>query len=150
MKLYLVQHGKAKSKDEDPQRPLTEAGRQETEKMAALAARMGVEVHQIRHSGKTRAAQTAAIFQEQLDPPSGLQAVDGLNPTDEVEPVAEHLKAAGETVMLVGHLPFMPGLAGWLVNRDPQAPPVPFRNSGILCLQLKEGEWSVDWHLTPG
>ena len=43
MKLYLVQHGEAKSKAEDPQRPLTERGREDVARVAlsppALACR---------------------------------------------------------------------------------------------------------------
>jgi phosphohistidine phosphatase len=35
MKLYLVQHGQAKSKAEDPQRPLTERGREGVMRVAA-------------------------------------------------------------------------------------------------------------------
>ena len=49
MQVYLVQHGKAQSKDVDPSRSLTERGRQETERVAALAARFG-------GGGHTRAA----------------------------------------------------------------------------------------------
>ena len=38
MKLYLVQHGEAKSKAEDPRRPLTERGKEEVARVAAFAA----------------------------------------------------------------------------------------------------------------
>jgi phosphohistidine phosphatase len=36
MKLYLVQHGKAKSKEEDPDRPLSMDGLEETKKVASF------------------------------------------------------------------------------------------------------------------
>ena len=39
MKLYLVQHGLAKSKDEDPERPLTADGGQAVERVGAWASR---------------------------------------------------------------------------------------------------------------
>ncbi len=35
MELYLVQHGEAKSKAEDPQRPLTQRGREDVARVAA-------------------------------------------------------------------------------------------------------------------
>ncbi len=38
MQVYLVQHGLAKSKEEDPARPLTAAGRDEVERVATAAA----------------------------------------------------------------------------------------------------------------
>ena len=58
MKLYLVQHGEAKSKKEDPQRPLTERGGEDVAQVVAFAAGAGVQVSQIRHSGKRRAEET--------------------------------------------------------------------------------------------
>ena len=59
MELYLVQHGEAMPKSLDRTRPLSEQGRQEVRQVAVSAARMGLAVGQIRHSGKTRAEQTA-------------------------------------------------------------------------------------------
>ena len=44
MKLYLVQHGEAKSKVEDPQRPLTERGKEDVARVTALAAGTGCQV----------------------------------------------------------------------------------------------------------
>ena len=60
MELLLVQHGEAKTEAEDPVRPLTERGADAVRSMAVWAARAGVKVDQIRHSGKRRAEQTAA------------------------------------------------------------------------------------------
>jgi len=64
MRLYLVQHGKAKSKDEDPDRPLTDQGRNDIKKVAVfLAENAGLKVTSIYHSGKTRARQTAEVLE---------------------------------------------------------------------------------------
>ena len=89
MKVYLVQHGQSEPESVDPARPLTAQGRQDAERVAAFAAGIGVEVRQIRHSGKTRAAQTAAIFGNALSPPGGVVAVSGLAPRDDVRPAAD-------------------------------------------------------------
>ena len=62
MKLYLVQHGEAKSKDEDEKRPLTDQGRQGVERVAAFLKGAGVETKRVIHSGKLRAEQTAEIL----------------------------------------------------------------------------------------
>jgi phosphohistidine phosphatase len=148
MKVYLVQHAESKSKDVDPNRSLTEGGRQDTVKVAVLAARMGLDVHQIRHSGKTRAEQTATILGEALSPPDGVVEVSGLAPLDEVEPVADELTKAAQPVMLVGHLPFMERLAGQMLTGDPESSVVQFRNAGIVCL-MREERWQVAWIITP-
>lgn len=148
--LYLVQHGQAKSKADDPARPLTDLGRQETERIAELIARLDLGIREIRHSGKTRAEETAVIFGRALDLSGKVTAVDGINPTDDVEPVAEGLKDEEWPVMLVGHLPFMPRLAGFLVEGDAEEAPVAFRYSGVVCLDHEGDSWRVNWQLNPG
>jgi phosphohistidine phosphatase len=149
MKLYLVQHGDAEPKSVDPARPLAERGRQETGRVAALAARLGLEVGQIRHSGKTRAEQTAAVLGEALSPPGGVVAVSGLAPKDNVGPVAQAVACETGPVMLVGHLPFLARLVGLLLTGDPDRTAVQFRNSAIVCLTREEEGWQVAWLLTP-
>ena len=48
MKLYLVQHGEACAKDVDPQRPLTEQGRADVDRLARLLASAGVRVERVK------------------------------------------------------------------------------------------------------
>ena len=148
--LYLVQHGQAKSKSDDPARPLADLGRQETERIAELAARLDLGIREIRHSGKTRAEETAIIFGRALGLSGKVTAVDGINPADDVEPVAKSLKDEEGPIMLVGHLPFMPRLVGFLVEGDAEEAPVAFRCSGVVCLVPEGGAWRVDWQLNPG
>ena len=52
MDLYLVQHGEARPESEDPARPLSERGRQEVACVARAAARLGLGIGVIQHSGK--------------------------------------------------------------------------------------------------
>ena len=51
-RVYLLRHGDAKPKDEDPERGLTDAGRTDVTRMAAWAAGAGIQVGEIRHSGE--------------------------------------------------------------------------------------------------
>ncbi len=149
MKIYLVQHGEAEAKSVDPARPLTARGRADVERAAALAARLGVQITHIRHSGKTRAEQTAQILGEALAPPGGVVAVSGLDPKDDVRPVAAALEREAQPVMLVGHLPFLARLAGRLLAGDEEQAPVEFHTAGIVCLNYEEGRWQVAWAMTP-
>ena len=149
MNLFLVQHGEAKSKAEDPERSLADAGAEATRRMAALAAVSGLRVDRIQHSGKRRAEQTAEILAEALKPAEGVIAGAGLNPNDDVRPMGETLMTKEETIMLVGHLPFMSRLASLLLTGDPEAGVVGFKTSGIVCLSRVEGEWSLSWAVTP-
>lgn len=149
MKIYLVQHGEAEPESVDPARPLTAQGRQDVQQVAAFAARLGLEVEQIRHSGKTRAEQTAEILGEALSPADGVVTVSGLAPNDNVRPVAEALAREAQPVMLVGHLPFLARLAGLLVTGNLDRSVVQFRNAGIVCLARQEDRWLIAWIVTP-
>src|ERR671919_59444 len=63
VRLYLVQHGEAKSEAEDPDRPLTDRGADQVRQVATLAGAAGlVMVERVVHSGKTRARQTAETW----------------------------------------------------------------------------------------
>ncbi len=150
MDFYLVQHGRAKPKEVDPERPLSDAGRQETQLVAELAAKLDLDVEEIWHSGKTRAEQTAAMFGQALPLMGSAIEKSGLNPTDDVKPVADDLRKGKRSIMIVGHLPFLQRLAGLLVNGDPEDAPVEFHNSGIVCLSREDGDWHVKWQLLPG
>ncbi len=149
MLIFLVQHGEAKSEVEDPERPLTEMGAAEVQRMAAWAARVGVSPAQIRHSGKRRTEETAAILAEHLAPSEGALAVSGLKPRDNVQPLAEALQDEPASLMLVGHLPHLSRLASQLVEGDPEAAVLQFRNAGVVCLSREAGIWSVAWAVTP-
>ena len=113
--LYLVRHGEAKPKDEDPERGLTLLGADAVARMAAWAAGAGIRVDEIRHSGKLRAQQTAEIFAQHLSNAPIPQVVSGLAPNDDVEPIAQQLEGASRPIMLVGHLPFLESLTSLLV-----------------------------------
>jgi phosphohistidine phosphatase len=147
--LLLVQHGQAKIEAEDPARSLNVIGIESAEKVAKWLHVSGVEVTEIRHSGKRRAEQTASIFAEHLSPRKGVTATSGLNPMDDVRRVADELREHSGSLMLVGHLPFMSRLTGLLVAGDPECEVVRFRNAGVVCLREYEGHWSVDWVVVP-
>jgi phosphohistidine phosphatase len=151
MKLYLVQHRDAKSKSEDPERPLTEQGRQDVAQVAAFAQRADVRVAQIRHSGKRRAEETATILAEYLAPAGGVVALPGLAPKDDTSRVAELLNREARPLMLVGHRPFMDRLAGLLVAGNQDRMVMRFRKGGIVCLERdpKTWTWTVCWIVTP-
>ena len=79
MRIYLVQHGEAASKDVDPQRPLTQKGRQDVTKTANFLMASGAHIDMIWHSTKTRAIETAGIFAKALSPCKGTLEKEGLN-----------------------------------------------------------------------
>ncbi len=73
MALFLVQHGHSLPKDKDPKKGLSPEGIAETKRIAEVAKAYYVLVSGITHSGKTRARQTAEIFESILKPEQGIQ-----------------------------------------------------------------------------
>jgi phosphohistidine phosphatase len=151
MKLYLVRHGEAKPKSEDPDRALTEKGREDVARMAAFAQRVGVQVDQIQHSDRRRAQETAAILAEALNPPKGVAVRSGVGPKDDVRPVAELLRREGRQILLVGHAPFLDRLVGLLVAGTAEQTVVQLQPGGIVCLERdpESGHWQVRWAVAP-
>lgn len=149
-RLYLVQHAKSKSAEEDPARGLTAEGRQEAARVSRFLAGLHLSVAVIQHSGKTRAEQTASILAEAVRSDRGLEAIKGLDPLDDPSPLAPFLTAYSEDVMLVGHLPHLERLASILLTGSPDRRPVKFRNAGVVCLEKSaEGSWSLLWVVIP-
>ncbi|MBW2492868.1 MAG: phosphohistidine phosphatase SixA [Deltaproteobacteria bacterium] len=150
MALYLVQHGKSLPKDKDPKKGLSQEGVEETERIAQVAKGYAVPVSEIIHSGKTRARQTAEIFEAALKTSGGIHERSGLNPLDDVIVFADTIDST-EGEMLVGHLPFMERLAAYLITGSIEKPVFKFQNSGIVCLDKDTGtgSWVIKWALMP-
>lgn len=148
MRLYLMQHGAARSKEEDPDRPLTDAGRGEVERVVAVAERAGVKVDVALHSGKTRARQTAEILAGALGP-ARVEAVDVVSPLDDPAELGGRLEESEAPTAVVGHLPHLARLAGLLLAGDPEREPVAIVNAGLVCLERDEGTWRLRWAVTP-
>lgn len=149
MELYLVQHGEAKPEKEEPARPLTDRGREEVHRIGRHAARLSLQVAEIRHSGKLRARQTAEILAGYLSPPRGVREAEGMAPNDDPGKVRSEAGAAEESLMLVGHLPHLARLASSLLVGDPGREIIRFRMGAIVCLGKIEGRWLLQWILTP-
>jgi phosphohistidine phosphatase len=148
MVLYLVRHGEAMSAAEDPKQGLSAHGRKEAERVASYLS--SLEVSRIFHSTKLRAAQTAEVFTEFIEPAEGPTEADSLAPMDDPAIWADRLDAIAEDIMLVGHLPFMSRIASLLLTGDPDRAAFEFGPASVLCLKRHEGNrWSVQWMLGP-
>lgn len=150
MALYLVQHGKSLPKDQDPDQGLSSEGRSDVQRISQVAGGYGVRPSAIRHSGKTRARQTAEIIAGSLLPEGPVEPISGIDPLDDVTTVAKQLKTE-DNLMLVGHLPFMERLAGFLITGLPERLVFKFQNGGIVCLDKNPDSpwWFVKWALMP-
>ncbi len=161
MKLYLVQHAKAASKQVDPQRPLTEEGRRDIQKVAAFIKPLNLCVDYLWHSEKKRAIQTAEILAEVVKINKAKAARNGLGPNDDVTALKNELVSGQprntdgnlqgqQDVMIVGHLPFLSKLTSLLLTDSESANIVTFKQGGIVCLNCSEdNQWQIDWMVIP-
>ena len=148
MMIYLVQHGEALSKQEDPQRPLSRKGTDDVEKLAILCASNRLNIKTIWHSTKLRAKQTAQIIAQQTGAKT-YQRV-GLEPLDPVKPIFEEITNLKEDITIVGHLPFLERLVSLLITNNEGTVPVKFQQGGMVCLARNEDKkWSILWTVFP-
>jgi phosphohistidine phosphatase len=153
MNLYLVQHGKPVPEEENPERPLSEKGRADVNKVASFLEVAGIRPGRVFHSGKLRAKETAEIMASMLSIESGPQERGGLAPLDEVDSIADDILNSREDLMIVGHLPHLSKLVSLLAMGNSSLPVVAFQQGGILCLrgQKQEGAkgWKIAWMMVP-
>jgi len=106
MRVYLVQHGDAVPKEVDPDRPLTDTGRPDVERLAKFLNAAKVRVSRIILSGKSRAQQPP-----RSSPSSGrnvsIDAMSGLNPDDPPMKFAKQIEEIGAGAVIISHLPFL-------------------------------------------
>ncbi|MFT5442228.1 MAG: phosphohistidine phosphatase [Myxococcota bacterium] len=145
MELYIVRHGDALATSPDAARTLSSVGRVEVQTIARAMSTRGVRVRQIRHSGRVRARETAELLGAALEPPAGVIQIDGLHPEDPIEPVANSLFGERESLMLVGHLPFVGRLVGLLTTGDAHRSPISFPTATVACLQGEDDQWELAW-----
>ena len=150
MKLYLVQHAKAASKDVDPQRPLTEEGRRDIQKVSAFIKPLNLSVDYLWHSGKKRAQQTSEILADVVEVRKEMAAHDGLAPDDDVKALKDELMSDRQDIIIVGHLPFLSKLVSLLLTGSESSNTVAFKNGGIVCLDYSDdNQWQLDWMIIP-
>ncbi|MCF7853833.1 MAG: phosphohistidine phosphatase SixA [Candidatus Pacebacteria bacterium] len=150
MKLYLVQHAEAQSKDVNSERPLTSKGTADIQKTAAFADRLGIRVDKIYQSGKLRASQTAEILAAHIASEGLVEENADLKPKADPTVWRNRLDKVTEDIALVGHMPQLDKLASLLLCGDSDAHIIAFQNAGIVCLESSdENGWQAAWIVTP-
>ncbi len=147
MKVYLVQHGLSVPEEKDPQKPLSEEGRDETQKTARFLKAENINVKNLWHSKKVRAIQTAQIIAQYIGCEDIAERGD-LGPNAPVDKIKAEIESFESDLMVVGHLPFLQKLASLLLFGVEDNDSISFKNSGIICLEHQE-KWKLLWEITP-
>ncbi|MGD8514768.1 MAG: phosphohistidine phosphatase SixA [Granulosicoccaceae bacterium] len=150
MKLYLVQHGEACNKDIDPERPLTEQGKADVNRLAVFLRKAGVHVDRITHSGKLRAAQTAERLTNAIAPGITVEVNEHLKPNDDPTEFAQLSFTWKNDTLVVGHLPYLAKLVSLLTLHDSRTLFANFTPGSIVCLERTDNkQWLVNWMVRP-
>ena len=150
MKLYLVQHGEAYAKEVDPDRPLTDHGKADVQRLAAFLQRANIQVARLIHSGKLRAVQTADILAGAIAPGIELEISGLINPKDNPKAFDWQQGSWIKDTLIVGHLPFMAKLASHLLMGDDGRLITAFVPGSIVCLQHQnDNHWQINWMIRP-
>jgi phosphohistidine phosphatase len=148
MFLYVFRHGDAKPKHEDPERSLSDRGREEVQAICTAFSRSKPQVEAIWHSGKTRAAQTAELLGAHLHIDERVSSRSGLNPNDPLPPLVESIRSQRGNLVIVGHLPQLGKLVSMLLLGTEQNI-LDFPSAGLVCLENSADSWSLNWFLSP-
>ena len=97
-----------------------------------------------------RAAQTANILAGAITSRDGVIGRSGISPMDTSIPIAGELATSGGDIMIVSHLPFLSGLASYLVLGTEGPEVVVFPAGAMVCLERDSGRrWVVRWVVIP-
>jgi phosphohistidine phosphatase len=150
MKLFLVRHGEAHTKEVDPNRSLTDAGIEMVRKVARFAKKhLNIKIVGLFHSEKMRARQTAEIFGEFFQFETGIRKSIGLNPMDDPTIWVKKLENLEENIMIVGHLPHLGKLIELLMAKNEDQKEIYFHTGSLVCLEkYPEEKWVVEYEIS--
>jgi phosphohistidine phosphatase len=137
MKLWVLRHGEAVphgSRPHDSERELTDHGREEVLRSAALL--IGQPLTAIYASPYLRAQQTAQLVREALGFEPEIRTVDWLTPDTDPDKVAEQMVAVSD-VLLVSHNPLVGKLLSYL-QHGAGHPPERISTAGLAELEGSE------------
>jgi phosphohistidine phosphatase len=147
--ICLVHHGHAIGPEVDSMRPLSERGRAEVARVADAARDRGLKPDVVWHSGKLRARQTAEAFWRACNPLAAFAAVRGLLPDDPPVWIRDQLAGDPRSIVVVSHMPYLPGLLYLLCGDGGDPPAFDFPMHGCVALEADGPKWKELWRIKP-
>ena len=160
MNLFVLRHGIAVEPGtpgytHDADRPLTPEGERKLGQIAEAMEALELSFDLILSSPYLRARQTAELISKALEGRKKLELSDSLTPGGSMKKLIDllnHLQSRPESVLLVGHEPYLSGLISLLVSGKEDCAVV-MKKGGLCKLStetLKHGRCAaLEWLLTP-
>lgn len=159
MILYVLRHAIAVDRTEwrgsESDRPLTKEGRKKMEKAAEGMREFGIDFDWILTSPFRRAYDTAAIVADVYKAKKKIRLSKSLAPDGDPKTLVRHLALdfrSWESLLLVGHEPYLSKLISTLVAGHPEAQ-LDFRKGGLCRLNAPSLAYdrcaTLEWWLPP-
>jgi phosphohistidine phosphatase len=158
--IYILRHGIAVERgspefENDSERPLTPEGKRQLHRTSRALKKMKMDFDLVLSSPFARARQTAEIMAGELKLKERLKFSDELLPDGSTKNLLRQLhdlKPEPESILLVGHEPYLSRLISLLVSGDQNAA-IDFKKGGLCKLEiekLRTGKCAtLAWLLTP-
>jgi len=144
MRLYIVQHGDSVAKEIDPNRPLSDLGQADIQRLTEWLSSHNVQIAQILHSGKPRAKETAEILRPLLKSPSQIYEGQGLAPNDSPEAFLHQLRNRTKDTLVASHMPFVARTVSQALTGAPDRQLVEFVPGSVAGIERIDG---ASWRL---
>ena len=160
MKLYILRHGEAADPNDprfenDADRPLTIKGTQRTKLLAHALRQWEITFDAILSSPLVRARETAEIVARGLRMNGKLELSEQLAPSGDVEKLVNQinsLRPAPESVLLVGHEPYLSNLISLLCAGGPSLS-LTMKKGGLCRMEVEQLRAArcahLEWLLAP-
>jgi len=154
MEIYLMQHGPALPKEQDPEEGLSPEGEVRIHTSGQALKKMGIAFDAVLSSPKKRSRQTAAIVAGEVGFPveriAETKKVKAMAPPEETVQALSELSGA-ERVLVAGHLPSVAEVASFLLTEGSKAA-VEFKMGGCCRIDVEHlptHSGRLQWYLTP-
>jgi len=154
MEIYLMQHGPALPKEQDPDQGLNPDGEARIHASGKALKKMGVNFDVILSSPKKRSRQTAAIVAEEMGfPPENIMETEKVKamapPEETIKALTEY--SGNKKILITGHLPSVAEIASFLLTEGSKAI-VEFEMGGCCRIDVEDlptHSGHLRWYLTP-
>lgn len=154
MEIYLMQHGSALPKEQDPEGGLSTDGKARIHASGKALKKMGITFDVILSSPKKRSKQTASIVGEEVGfPPDKIIETEKVkamtHPEETIKTLAEY--ADNQRILIAGHLPSVAEIASFLLTKGSKVT-IKFERGGCCRIDVEDlptHSGHLKWYLTP-
>jgi phosphohistidine phosphatase SixA len=148
VKVYLVHHVDALSKEQDPQRHISALGKAQADRIGERLKALGAAPVRILHSEAQWTIDTAERIAAKLGASGNTaKASYPINTDDPVAPFLADIAASKGDIMMCGHVDYLLRTASKLVCGDEKRKVIEFKpaNGTMACLEGSGDRWYVTY-----